>query len=133
MADLSAFVHDEDNLTVPAGHHFFKAGDVGHEMFVVVAGEVEIRLRGKVLETVHPGGIFGEMALIDHHERSAEVVAKTASTVALIDEDRFGPGHTVVPLGELGWRVELVRDDPAFSLEVMKVMAERLRHIDDLL
>ncbi len=118
MADLSAFVHDEDNLTVPAGHHFFKAGDVGHEMFVVVAGEVEIRLRGKVLETVHPGGIFGEMALIDHHERSAEVVATTASTVALIDEDRF---H------------DLVRDDPAFSLEVMKVMAERLRHIDDLL
>jgi CRP-like cAMP-binding protein len=87
-------------------------------MFVVVAGEVEIRLRGKVLETVHPGGIFGEMALIDHHERSAEVVATTASTVALIDEDRF---H------------DLVRDDPAFSLEVMKVMAERLRHIDDLL
>jgi CRP-like cAMP-binding protein len=118
LADLSTFTHDGNTLTVPAGHHFFKAGDHGHEMYVIVAGEAEIRLRGKLLETVHAGGIFGEMALIDHHERSAEVVAKTPATVAVIDEDRF---H------------DLVRSNPAFSLEVMRVMAERLRHIDDLL
>jgi len=118
LAELSLFAHETKNRRAPAGHHFFKAGDLGHEMYVVTEGEVDIVLRGKVLETVHPGGIFGEMALIDHRERSADVIAKTETEVAVIDDERF---HY------------LVRHDPAFALEVMKVMADRLRRLDDML
>jgi len=33
-------------------------------MYVVTSGEVEITLRGKLLETVRAGSVFGEMALI---------------------------------------------------------------------
>ena len=118
MADLSIFANDLDAPHYAAGHRFFTAGDQGEIMYVVTEGEVEITLRGKVLETVHPGGIFGELALIDHRERSADVTAKTDVQVSAIDQKRF---------------LYLVRNHPFFALEVMKIMADRLRKFDDLL
>ncbi len=118
MADLTIFAHDLDAKDYPAGHRFISTGDQGEIMYVVTEGEVEITLRGKVLETVHSGGIFGELALIDHRERSADVTAKSDVKVSAIDQKRF---------------LYLVRNHPFFALEVMKIMAERLRKFDDLL
>lgn len=118
MADLSIFAADPDTQRYAAGHRFFSAGDHGEAMYVVLEGDIDIVLRGKVLETVHAGGMFGEMALLDHRERSADVVAKTDVKVAAIDQKRF---------------LYLVRNHPFFALEVMKIMTERLRHFDDLL
>jgi CRP-like cAMP-binding protein len=118
MADLSMFVNDSDKESFPAGHHFFTAGDVGDVMYVVLEGDVDIMLRGKHLESVAPGGVFGEMALIDHRERSADVIAKTDVKVAPIDQKRF---------------LYLIRNHPFFAIEVMKIMTDRLRRFDDLL
>ena len=55
-------------------------------MYVVLSGVVEIYLRDTVIETVPQGGTFGEMALIDGSPRSATVIAKTESEVAVIDK-----------------------------------------------
>ena len=118
MPDLSIFAAESDTESFPAGHRFFSVGDKGELMYVVVEGDVEITLRGKVLETVHAGGVFGEMALIDQHDRSADVTAKTDVKVAPIDRKRF---------------LYFVGRNPFFALEVMKVMTERLRAFDDLL
>jgi CRP-like cAMP-binding protein len=118
MPDLSMFVNDGDIKTFPAGHQFFTVGDTGDDMWVVLDGTVDINLRGRHLEEVSSGGVFGEMALIDHRERSAEVVAKTDVRVAPIDQKRF---------------LYLIRNHPFFAIEVMKVMTDRLRHFDDLL
>jgi CRP/FNR family cyclic AMP-dependent transcriptional regulator len=115
MPELSIFSKDPSKGNFPAGHRFFSFGERGELMYVVVSGEVEITLRGKLLETVGPGGLFGEMALIDHHERSADVIAKTDVEVALIDQKRF---------------LYLVSHHPFFAVEVMKVMAFRLRRFD---
>jgi CRP-like cAMP-binding protein len=112
------FVNDADVTAHPAGHHFFTVGDAGDEMYVVLEGNVDIMLRGRRLENVTPGGVFGEMALIDHRERSADVVAETAVKVAPIDQKRF---------------LYLIRNHPYFAIEVMKVMTDRLRRFDDML
>jgi CRP/FNR family cyclic AMP-dependent transcriptional regulator len=118
VPDLSLFASGLDTAEFPSGHRLFATGDVGEVMYVLLRGEVEISLRGKVLESVHAGGIFGEMALIDHRERSADVVAKSDITVAAIDQKRF---------------LYLIRNHPFFAIEVMKVMTDRLRAFDDLL
>ncbi|HTU69535.1 MAG TPA: cyclic nucleotide-binding domain-containing protein [Candidatus Baltobacteraceae bacterium] len=115
MPDLSVFTRDPDVAEFPAGHRFFSAGETGETMYVVISGEVEISLRGKVLEHVHPGGIFGEMTLVDHHERSADVTALTEVKAAVIDRKRF---------------LDLICKNPYFAIEVMKVMTERLRAFD---
>ncbi len=46
-------------------------------MYVVQEGEVDIVIRDQVVETVGPGGILGELALIDQGPRSASARART--------------------------------------------------------
>ena len=48
-------------------------------MFAVVEGEVELTHDDRVVEKVGPGGILGEMALIDTGPRSATATATVAS------------------------------------------------------
>jgi CRP-like cAMP-binding protein len=94
------------------GELIFAEGDEGDRMFVVRTGEVEIERDGKVVETLGPGGIFGEMALIDGSPRAATARAKTACEVAPVTEKIF---------------LFLVRETPDFAIAVMRRLAERLR------
>lgn len=118
MPDLSMFGNSANAQKFPAGHQFFAAGDAGDVMYVVLAGDVEIVINDKIVETVHAGGIFGEMALIDHRERSATARAKSPVEVAAIDQKRF---------------INLIGIHPFFSIEVMNIMADRLRLLNQAL
>jgi CRP-like cAMP-binding protein len=97
------------------GHVVFAQGDQGSVMYVLVEGEAQILLDGKVVETVRQGGILGEMALIDSGPRSATAIAKTRCVLVPIDERRFN---------------DLVRQRPEFALEVMRSLVHRLRRMD---
>ena len=95
-----------------AGEAIFRAGDPGESMFAVVDGEVEIRIKDRVLELLVPGGVFGEMALIDKSPRSADAIAKTDCTVTSLTQRRF---------------MYLVQETPFFAIDIMRTLAERLR------
>jgi CRP/FNR family transcriptional regulator, cyclic AMP receptor protein len=95
-----------------AGETIFAEGDPAQEFYVVQRGRVEIRQSGRVLDTVAEKSIFGEMALIDHAPRAASAVAAT-------DVD-------LVPVGERQF-LFLVSQTPHFALNVMRVLARRLR------
>ncbi len=94
------------------GEVIFEAGDGGTQMFIVRTGSVELRVDGEALETVGPGGMVGEMALIDAAPRSATAVAGLGCALVPVDLDTF---H------------KLVQGVPGFALEVMRIMAVRLR------
>jgi CRP-like cAMP-binding protein len=111
---LSRFA--KDFKTVAAGDTVFREGDPGDVMYVVDAGEVDLVIRDQVVYTVGPGGIFGEMALIDRAPRSATALARTDCQLVPIDEKRFR---------------YLVQQTPFFALDVMRVMAERLRRLNE--
>ena len=82
--------HDSDECeSVPAGQALFREGDLGDAFYVVIAGEVDIRVGEELVETVGPGGVVGEMAMIDGGARSASAVARTDSRVVRLDEKRF--------------------------------------------
>lgn len=118
MAELSMFAGSAETRKYPAGHTFFFAGDPGDLMYVVLGGDVEIVINDKIVETVRSGGIFGEMALVDRRERSATARAKTETEVAAIDQEQF---------------ISLLATHPFFSIEVMHVMTERLRLLNQAL
>jgi CRP/FNR family cyclic AMP-dependent transcriptional regulator len=95
-----------------AGDVIFRQGDPAQELFIVQSGEVEIRLGNRVLETLPQYSIFGEMALIDTAPRSATAIAASDAKLVPVSEKQF---------------LFLISNTPYFALNVMRVMARRLR------
>jgi CRP/FNR family cyclic AMP-dependent transcriptional regulator len=95
-----------------AGEIIFKEGDPGAEFFVIQSGKVDIQLGNRFLGTLSDHDIFGEMALIDPAPRSATAVAKTDVKLVPIAEKQF---------------LFLVSRTPHFALNVMRILARRLR------
>jgi CRP/FNR family cyclic AMP-dependent transcriptional regulator len=111
--NLFRFVEEFDPYA--AGQAVFTEGDPGKVMYVVKEGEVAIIAGDKVLDVIQPGGIFGEMALIDQQPRSASAIARTDCTLIRVDEARF---------------MFLVQQTPRFALEVMRLIVGRLRRMN---
>jgi CRP/FNR family cyclic AMP-dependent transcriptional regulator len=75
------------------GDVIFDTGEVGHEMYVLLRGRVEIidySPEGeKTLAVLGPGETFGEMALFDQSERSARAVAMDDCVLLALDEGKI--------------------------------------------
>jgi CRP/FNR family transcriptional regulator, cyclic AMP receptor protein len=106
------FRNAKETRKVDAGAVIFDDGDVGTDMFGIIEGKVELRAKDDVRAVLGPGDVFGELALIDNSPRSLTAVATSETTLATIDRHRF---------------LFLVQETPTFAIEVMTVMAERLR------
>lgn len=111
-ATIDIFKFEKNVEYFSAGEVIFKAGEEGHCMYVVQEGQVEVRIGDKVLQTLGPGEVFGEMALVDKSPRSADVVALSDSRVVPVDEDKF---------------MAHVHRTPFFALQMMRLMSDRLR------
>jgi CRP/FNR family cyclic AMP-dependent transcriptional regulator len=111
MVNLGLFRHSE-GLSFGPGQTIFGTGDPGDRMYVVISSEVDILVGSAVLETAGPGSIIGEMALIDNAPRSATVKARTECQLAPVEQRRFE---------------FLVQNTPYFAIQVMQIMADRLR------
>ncbi|MBD5604612.1 MAG: cyclic nucleotide-binding domain-containing protein [Candidatus Eremiobacteraeota bacterium] len=115
MASLDMLRNDPSAVGIAAGDTIFSDGEEGDNAYVVTSGEIERAVHGRPVETVVPGGIFGEMALIDKKTRSATATAKSDAKIVPIDQRRF---------------LYLIANTPFFAVEVMHVMAERIRRMD---
>jgi len=100
------------------GEAVFSEGEAGDFMYVILAGEVEIKVKGKYVDTIGTGGIIGEMALLDNSPRSATAMALEACEVVAVDQAQFQ---------------NLIRETPSFAINVMRVMADRLRGMNMML
>ena len=89
------------------------AGQAGALMYVVTEGQVAISIRDAVVDRVGPGGIFGEMALIDQSPRAANAVAESDCALLAMNRNVF---------------LNLVKSEPAFGIALLSAMAERLRN-----
>lgn len=106
----------------PAGKLIFAKGSPGRSMMAVLQGSVRIAAtaangREVVLAILDAGEIFGEMALLDGGERTADAIAMSDCDLLVLDQRDFIPF--------LKRRSEL-------CIELLKVLSERLRRTDDL-
>ena len=100
-------------ILVRPGEFLFREGDEGQALYIVKKGNLRIMSGSVVYETITAGGVVGEMALIDDGApRSASVLAVTHTELWEIDADTFR---------------SMVATNPNFALTVMRVMARRLR------
>jgi CRP-like cAMP-binding protein len=118
MNPATLFSHETDPVRLAPGEVLFRAGDTGDSMFVLLEGSIDVVVGDKVVEHSARGSIVGEMALIDNSPRGATVIAREPSAFAKIDERRFQ---------------RLIQQNPFFATHVMKVLADRLRHMNQLL
>jgi uncharacterized protein len=81
MGEVKAFPH---------GQAIVRQGDLGHEMFVLIGGRAEVRVNStghfRVIRELKRGDVFGEMGLIRHHERTADVIAAEDVEVLVVNE-----------------------------------------------
>ena len=76
--------------TFGPGDTIMRAGDPADELFLLLAGEVSIRLAGGVrLATLTPGMAFGELAMLDRGVRPVDAVAEHAVELAVLDTEDF--------------------------------------------
>ncbi|HUK58192.1 MAG TPA: Crp/Fnr family transcriptional regulator [Stellaceae bacterium] len=73
-----------------AGDQIFRMGAPGSSMMAVLSGQIRISISspdGKelLLAVLHPGEVFGEIALLDGKERSADATAMTACSLGVLD------------------------------------------------
>jgi CRP/FNR family transcriptional regulator, cyclic AMP receptor protein len=106
-----------ERLPHPPAHHplnkvIMKEGEAGVFMYVVVAGRVAVSIKSRPVEFIGPGGVFGEMALVDRSPRAATAVAQTDCELLSINRNDF-----------LG----LVKTNPAFAVSLLRALADRLR------
>ena len=89
-------------------------GEAGVFMYCVLEGRVAVSIRSRIVERIGPGGIFGEMALVDESVRAASAAAETDCDLLAINRKDF---------------LALVKTRPEFGASLLKAVAERLRHM----
>ena len=109
---INIFKNAETSERFAAGDVIFSAGDPGDRFYVVREGTVTLSADGRKLEDVGPGGIFGELGVLERAPRSATATAATDCDLVPLDERSF---------------VFHVSQTPFFALTVMRVLADRLR------
>ena len=101
----------------PKGRNIIVEGASGVSMYALLQGAVTISIQGKTIETAGPGGVFGEMALVDAGPRAATVAATSDCKLLAINRESF---------------IKLVKSNPIFGIELLKGFAERLRYLNTL-
>jgi CRP-like cAMP-binding protein len=109
---LEVFRNSRNTRAVAAGEVLFEKGDSGDMMYVVLEGQIDVTVDGELVESLGPGSLLGEMAIVSDMPRSATATAAEDSKVAAVDET---------------WFIYLIRQTPKFGIHVMSIMAARLR------
>ncbi len=118
MIAIDMFRLDDNTMSISAGETIFHEGEPGDRMYVLVEGEVDLVVNGTAVERLTVGGVFGEMALLDAEPRIATAIARTDCKIVPIDQRRF---------------TFLVQQTPNFALQLLRVIADRLRRMDQRL
>jgi CRP-like cAMP-binding protein len=111
-AAIALFRNQPHHQKLEDGEYLFRAGDPGDAMYGIVEGAIDITIGNVAVEQVGPGGVLGEMAVLESEPRMADARASGTTLVAKIDRERFAG---------------LVKVNPYFAIEVMRVLSYRLR------
>jgi CRP-like cAMP-binding protein len=102
---------------VPPGEMIFAKGDPGTTLMALLSGSVRISVAAgggqeAVLNIIKPGQLFGEVALLDGRERTADAVAMTGCELMVIDRRDFIP---------------FLHREPDVALKIIETLCARIR------
>jgi CRP-like cAMP-binding protein len=120
--ERAAIVSRARTTTLKAGETVFSMGSPGDNMMAVLSGTVRISVpapdgRELMLAILQPGEVFGELAVLDGKDRSADAVADSPCTLALLNRRDV---------------LSFLEQNPAVWPKLVTVLCERLRGADQL-
>ena len=87
--ELASIQRLMSSIPIKAGNEFIKEGAIGREAFVIVSGDASVWKGGKLVASVGPGSVLGEMALLAGTPRDATVKAETDLMVEVLNAGEF--------------------------------------------
>jgi CRP-like cAMP-binding protein len=114
LAELVAKLSEDPPVYFDRRKPIVQEGQAGTRMYVVLEGTVAVFLGGKVVERLGPGGVFGELALVEQSPRLASVSAETDCSLLPVNRATF---------------LALVESSPEFAQSLLNKLAERLRNL----
>jgi CRP-like cAMP-binding protein len=120
-SDADAILAEARVVRHTEGTPIFAKGDPGNSMMAVLHGRVVISNpapdgRQLVVTTFREGDVFGEIALLDGKERSADATAAADCELLVVQRRSF---------------VRLLEHRPEVCIELMVVLCERLRRTNE--
>jgi CRP-like cAMP-binding protein len=120
-ADLDALLAHSTVARFAEGEQIFAKGDPGNSMMAVLKGEVTITApssdgRQVVLTTMGEGDVFGEIALIDGKERTADATAAKACELLVVARRSL---------------LSMLERRPDLCVDLLTVVCERLRRTNE--
>jgi CRP/FNR family cyclic AMP-dependent transcriptional regulator len=104
-----------------AGDTIFTMGMPGHSMMAIAEGSVRVSMftpsdREVTLNDLTAGDVFGEIALLDGQDRSANVKALTNCTLVVLERRAL---------------LDLLQRDPGLSIKLIELLCQRVRRSDE--
>ncbi|MBY0565800.1 MAG: Crp/Fnr family transcriptional regulator [Hyphomonadaceae bacterium] len=122
-ATLKRLAKQGQPCTVDSGKLLFAKGDKGDALYVLLEGEVEVRVSTEAgkdvrMASLKPPALIGEMAVLDGGTRSADICAIRKSRFLRIHRDQA---------------IAALESEPKALLKLIAEMSRRLRHADSAL
>jgi CRP/FNR family transcriptional regulator, cyclic AMP receptor protein len=114
---LAEMARIAERLRIQAGEVILREGRLGRELFVILEGTATVTREGHVVNILHAGDYFGELAAIEAGPRSATVAATTDLEVLIVGPREF----------------ETMMEIPGFRNALLSGMSRRIREADDRL
>ena len=114
---LSEMARIAERLHIQAGEVILREGRLGRELFVILEGTAKVTRAGHVVNILHAGDYFGELAAIEAVPRSATVEAATELDVLIVGPREF----------------ETMMEIRGFRNALLAGMSRRIREADDRL
>jgi CRP/FNR family transcriptional regulator, cyclic AMP receptor protein len=118
LADMVQGLSDDPPVSFLRDQMILKEDQVGTRMYAVIEGRISVSIGGKVVDRMGPGGVLGELAVLDPAPRLASAVAEDNATLQPITRNAF---------------IALVKLDPELGVALLTALAERLRYLTERL
>ncbi len=114
LGDLVGRLRSRPPVHAAVNKVIMREGEGGVFMYIVMEGRVAISIQSNVVERIGPGGIFGEMALVNQSPRAATATAESECELLSITRNDF---------------LELVKSSPSFGISLLRAVAQRMNFI----
>jgi CRP-like cAMP-binding protein len=98
-------------LEVAAGSYVVQQGELSYQFYLILEGTAAVDREGQHLGDLGPGDFFGEMGILGHSRRNADVVATSPMRMMVL----------------VGWDLRMLMDEfPRLRNRIQGAMVDRV-------